>query len=770
MEKMKNQMVSGHPLFFDPLNKKAVFPDSGVGGIYYEAERPAVVVFENGDVEFTYYAPNARTVEVAGISGSFPREKISLEKQACGCFSTRVSGLKKGFHYTEWFVDGEKAVNPSGMFCYGCFQSMNFFEIPQDDEDFYLLKDVPHGTVRLEQYRSGVNGRMKTAYIYTPPGYEADTEKKYPVLYLQHGVGENEIGWIWSGKANFIMDNLIAAGKCEDIILVMNSGYAFVPGEDPVFYPGDFDSELVYDCIPFIEAHFRVESDRSRRAIAGLSLGSAQAALTAVRHPDLFCAFGVFSGVSTNELDTVIENKIPYEKIFLSCGKGESGLAERLAAYGEKLNAAGVPTDVRSYEGYHEWSPWRNSLRDFVQGIFKKEIGSLPACGGTLLSDRVKAPPAQGQNQAYFSFPLFQDPLHKQVIYAVDKDGNPAGRYGEVPPGIEVLEQGKVQFTFFAPGAEKVEAQFLGGERFSLEKEEDGGWRTVRENVVPGFHYIDFYINGTLSVNPQAAVGYGAFRAINFFEMPDPAFDAYLLRDVPHGSVRLHYYRSSQTGRVKIAYVYAPPGYDKTEKKYPVLYLQHGGGENEVGWLWQGKIGNIADNLLAQGEMQEMLIVMTTGYCFREDGTSHPALGSFADELPADLVPFIDRQYRTIADKHSRAIAGLSMGAMQAQRILLNHLDIFANGGIFSGGLTIKDKEVDFTRVLCDKEVFEKEIDYLFVACGEQEGFYDVTTAAVQNLRDEYGIPLTYYHVPGVHDWTFWRHCAAEFLPELFKK
>ena len=133
--------------------------------------------------------------------------------------------------------------------------------------------------------------------MYTPPGYDRHRDRNYPVLYLQHGVGENETGWVWQGRMQFIMDNLLYAGKCREMLVVMCSGYAFEPEEDPVFFPGDFDKELTESVIPFIEQEFRCIHNRWGRAVAGLSLGSAQATLSAGKHPELFSALGVFSGV-----------------------------------------------------------------------------------------------------------------------------------------------------------------------------------------------------------------------------------------------------------------------------------------------------------------------------------------------------------------------------------------------------------------------------------------------------------------------------------------
>lgn len=329
MGKIKNQAASSHPLFFDPLNKKVAFTDGedGKRKMSYVNEREGVIVYDNGEVEFCYYAPGAKKVQVAGISGSMSREKIDLEDEGNGFFSKKVNSITPGFHYHNWFIDGNAVKNPRAPFTYGCFEPFNFFEIPEGEDDFYLLKDVPHGEVRQELYTSSVNGHIKACYVYTPPGYNVNLDKKYPVLYIQHGVGENEIGWIWSGKLNFIMDNLLAQGKCREMIVVMCSGYAFKPGEDPVFYPGDFDKELTEDCIPFIESNYRVKTGKENRAMGGLSLGSAQATLTVSRHRDMFSSLGVFSGAAVREMDKILsDDEEPLKLVFLSGGQGEGNL------------------------------------------------------------------------------------------------------------------------------------------------------------------------------------------------------------------------------------------------------------------------------------------------------------------------------------------------------------------------------------------------------------------------------------------------------------
>jgi enterochelin esterase-like enzyme len=554
------------------------------------------------------------------------------------------------------------------------------------------------------------------------------------------------------------------------MIVVMCSGYAFEPDSDPVFYPGDFDRELVKDCIPYIEKNFRVKKGRNNRAMAGLSLGSAQASLTVSKHMDLFAYLGVFSGMAGEHMDTIMEDKkYPMGLVFLSSGIGEAGLAEKQKQYQEKLNAAGKKCMQQSYPGFHEWHPWRESLRDFAQNIFKGDVPSVQEPEFAMSNTKISAD--QLKTQTYEEQLLFFDPVYKDLIRINDAKGNPAGKYIDAHHGVEIVEQGKAQFWIKAPGAAKVEVEVMGMERITLQPtgSKEGYFTGTLSGILPGFHYHDCYVNGTQVVNPMAPVGYGCFRAINYFEMPEPNFPEYLMSEVPHGAIHSNYYHSNQTGRTKLCYVYTPEEYTKNpNKKYPVLYLQHGGGENEMGWIWQGKIANIADNLIAQGRMKPMLIVMTTGYAFRPDGSSHPAMGSFDQELVEDCVPFIDSRYRTLADRDGRAMAGLSMGGIQTQKIVFTYPKLFAWAGIFSGGLTIKSEEADYSSILLNKDKFAEQFKLLFVACGTKDGLYERTKKSVDEVL-AHKVPLVTFEEEGFHDWTFWRHCATKFMPMLFK-
>jgi enterochelin esterase-like enzyme len=264
---------------------------------------------------------------------------------------------------------------------------------------------------------------------------------------------------------------------------------------------------------------------------------------------------------------------------------------------------------------------------------------------------------------------------------------------------------------------------------------------------------------------------------------------------VPHGQLRKVWYFSKLTGTWRHALVYAPPGYDeKRTERYPVLYLQHGGGEDETGWIRQGHANFILDNLIASGKAKPMLVVMAYGYA-RRAGQQAPDLAgkgfgspefrkamqdmmaAFEADVTEALIPFIDKTFRTIADRDHRAMAGLSMGGMQTFHITLNHLDLFSHIGGFSGAagaLTLGrdlDPKTDYNGVLADPAAFAKKVHILWLGVG---------TAEPERMRDgirklhasltEAGIAHVYQESPGTdHEWQTWRRNLNDFAPRLFR-
>ncbi len=337
-------------------------------------------LLETGEVELAFYAPDAKVVEVTGNEKSIGFLKWKMEKGEDGFFTARIPDIPAGFHYHRYMVDGVDTINPLVPVGYGSFMPTNFIEVADDDCAFYFLKEVPHGTVSTEYFFSEITGRTRICHVYTPPGYE-NGEKKYPVLYLQHGVGENETGWVWQGKMNYILDNLIAAGECREMIVVANTGYAFSQRYPSDYLPGNFDGMLINDCIPFIEDRYRVLSHRSTRAVAGLSMGSVQACRTALLHPDIFASFGVFSGcfpVVGYDYDGSRYMEKPelwnddYDLVFIGAGEQEPFWPTTLELI-DNLRRQGARITTYSCPGFHEWTVWRRCLRAMAKVLFKQE-------------------------------------------------------------------------------------------------------------------------------------------------------------------------------------------------------------------------------------------------------------------------------------------------------------------------------------------------------------------------------------------------------------
>lgn len=593
--------------------------------------RASVTVNSDGSAVFYMYAPKAKSVRVAGLGGYFTDEKIDLQPDGQGGFLATVPDFPRGMHYYFWYVDGVRICNPDAGISYGCFAAVNTFEVPEENVNFYFVKEVPHGTVSICKYISGTNGHLKECYVYTPYGYEEGTQR-YPVLYLQHGVGENETGWIWQGKLNFIMDNLIEEGKCEQMIVVMCSGYAFRDGEKPVFYPGDFEQELMWDVIPYIEQNFRVKRGRNYRAMAGLSLGSAQTTDIVARHMKLFSVAGVFSPVAIHEMTRICDSAESLDVVFMSCGDREEEIHTGIRQMADRFDEVGKTCITKTYEGYHEWHVWRKSLHDFAPLLFRRggeEVMDIPS-GKTaqITSEQLKKQTSEEQM-------LFFDQVYRQIRFEVDEAGRPAGKYPEIPHGICITTPGTVSIHYQAAGAERVEIAIDNRERIPLEKgsSADGDWSGEVCGITQGYHTVHFLVNGTETINPDAPVGYEDGHAVNYLEMPlqetpdsklpqqviteqevseIPAQCALAeLADTEHGQVHIHYAYHANTEQVSCVWVYTPAQAGKSNKEQKILWLKALSTENASCFLHQGKVINILEHLQKNNASGNVILIMT---------------------------------------------------------------------------------------------------------------------------------------------------------------
>ena len=342
-----------------------------------------------------------------------------MTKDENGVWTGTSAPQDEGFHYYQLNIDGASVPDPGSKYFYGASRWGSGIDVPAADEDFYTVKNVPQGSINEVYYWSTVTEKMRHGYIYLPNEYYKNPTKKFPVLYLQHGMGENETGWSAQGKTGIIMDNLIAAGKAVPFIIYMDNGLDVRrPGEEPPMgrpqgmgqrpqgpgapqgprpqgmgpqggqRPGGFgrggfggfnafQEVLLKDIIPMVEKNYRVIADAQHRGMAGLSMGGMQTHAITLANPSTFAYVGMFSGgtFNTDEVNENADFKKTNKVLFMSAGGRETRMAEgdgSVVKAAENLKAIGI--NAHSYvspETAHEWQTWRRSLYQFAQLIFK---------------------------------------------------------------------------------------------------------------------------------------------------------------------------------------------------------------------------------------------------------------------------------------------------------------------------------------------------------------------------------------------------------------
>jgi len=329
------------------------------------------MVNSQGYARFKIVAPEAQSVVVSlGLGGT--KGGTPLTKTDDGSWMGTTAGpMDEGFHYYHVTIDGGVFNDPGALNFYGSTRWESGIEIPAHDQDFYALKDVPHGNVQQILFPSASTNTSRRAFVYTPPCYGKDANKRYPVLYLQHGWGEDETAWSNQGRANLIMDNLIAEGKIEPFIIVMTYGMTNEIKFGSGFRNFDikhFQTVLVDELIPYVDANFATLSDQSNRAMAGLSMGGMETKMITLNKPDVFSHYALMSGGTYAPEDIKDQSKV--KLIFLSCGSKERPDAVKGAA--ETLKNAGFNAVSYISEGTaHEFLTWRRSLYQLAPLLFK---------------------------------------------------------------------------------------------------------------------------------------------------------------------------------------------------------------------------------------------------------------------------------------------------------------------------------------------------------------------------------------------------------------
>src|SRR5215217_5454484 len=611
-----------------------------------------------------------------------------------------------------------------------------------------IKENIPHGRIDTISYSSKTVGTTRKALVYTPPGYSK--KKKYPVLYLLHGIGGDEKEWLKGGNPQLILDNLYAEKKVEPMIVVMPNGRAMkddratgnIMAPDKVAAFATFEQDLLKDLIPYVEKKYPVRKDRENRAIAGLSMGGGQSLNFGLGNLDKFAWVGGFSSApNTKRPEELVPDpelaKNKLKLLWISCGDND-GLISFSKRTHDYLFENNVPHVFYIEPGVHDFKVWKNGLYMFSQFLFK---------------------------------PVDAPSLNKYTIL-----GTPAATNIRNAKFPQILPDNRVVFRTKAPQAQKVQVDL--GKKYDMVKDTAGFWSVTTDSIGKGFHYYSLLIDGVALADPASETFYGMGRMASGIEIPYRQGGFYALRDVPHGDISIKKYLSKASNSWREMYVYTPPGYAQSTEKYPVLYLLHGGGEDQRGWATQGKTGLILDNLIAEGKAKPMIIVMMDGNLGSPMGPGSMAtagdgfLKAFENELKLGAMPFVESSFRVQADAAHRALAGLSMGGIQTLYAGVKNTDLFSSLGVFSSGwfannATLSGPHYEFAET--NATAINNNLKNFWISMGGEEDIAYKNCKIMLSKYDELGIKYKYSEYPGGHTWPVWRHDLFEFSQLLFK-
>ena len=377
----KNDLYMFSQLLFKPVKASDFSKYDMLGSAASSNVRSAKYprILSDSRALFRIKAPDAQKMQID------LGKKYDMKKGDDGFWEVTTDSLSEGFHYYSLLIDGVAVADPSSETYYGMGRMASGIEVPFAGDDYYSVKDVPHGDVRMKRYFSSVTNSWRVAYIYTPPGYDSNVTEKYPVLYILHGGGEDERGWATQGRTDLILDNLIAAKKAKPMLVVMMDGNL---GGGGIAGFGEqslrmFENELTQSVIPLIEKNYRTSNAAGSRALAGLSMGGLQTLYAGARNTDKFAYLGVFSSgwwsnqpaLSNPQYEfmknnaSVINNNV--KSFWISMGGEEDIAYKNCKVMLGRFDEMGIKYTYSEYPGGHTWPVWRNNLYNFAQVLFQ---------------------------------------------------------------------------------------------------------------------------------------------------------------------------------------------------------------------------------------------------------------------------------------------------------------------------------------------------------------------------------------------------------------
>ncbi|MGW5577615.1 alpha/beta hydrolase-fold protein [Micromonospora chokoriensis] len=667
-------------------------------------------------VPAAYVQEQLGTVSQVVVEGNFGPSSATAEfglTRRGDVWSGVLGALEPGLYHYQFTADDTKSIkDPTNDTSVASNPLLSTFLVAGDSARW--LVDAPPGTggtVETLTYRTRAGQR--SAVVWTPPGYAARGPKGYPALYLQSGAGVAATDWLDLGRTRQILDNLSAAGTMRPMVVVIADGSA--------------DNELK-DLRKAVADTYRVLRDPAQQAIAGVSDGATAAVQAALAKPAQFGYVGWFSGRSVPDVDRKDARTVNRTVKLLRLYTGNVTDPAHNATY--RLAKALGRADVRfesdgvNPDGGANWDTWQENLVDFVPRLFRHVSDHGPSPGHGQLKGEFNPPPAGTTPTPFVSDDGFVT-FETTTAFA---DAQHVTVWANIAPGGSWL-------------------------RVPLSRDGDR-WRATVGPLEPWFYYYRLIVDRAPFKDTSNPTKVTTEPMWSTFFIPGP--EARLLSDVPAGqggNVESMTYASTVAGQDRTALVWTPPGYDRGRAEpYPVLYLQHGGGQNYTDWVEMGRAKQILDHQFLDGDLVPMVVVMGNGNS-----------SNFNRELLENIVPTARARYHVSSDPSQQALAGLSMGGGQAFGVLRAYPGLFAYVAAFSAGFG--------SGTGVDVEAINNGTTMLRLYVGDQTDFVYPSFMASLTTLDTLGIRYEFDGVtPGPHGWDVWQKNLIDLAPRLFKR
>lgn len=719
---------------------------------------PSPIVNPDNTVTFNYQNSNAKKVQVdVQFAG-----RHDMVKGENGVWTITLGPTTPDIYPYCFIVDGLQVMDPQ---CAEWFPNERFksslLDMRGDGNLIHAQKNVPHGKVDYVNYWSDAMGMYGNAMVYTPPFYDKNKDKKYPVMYLISGTTDTEEVYFKVGKMNLILDNLIAEGAAKEMIIVLPYGNPSRLMGQGDSHPTQFDlfnRDFLDNLMPYVEKNYRTINDAANRAIGGFSRGGNQALSIGLNNLDKFshlCSYSSFTALRPGQLDDAKSLNKKIRLFWLGVGTDDF-LYGNARQFMEDLDKHGIRNikELTSDKHGHTWMNARHFLNKSLRLLFQDDPYKNAES-----YDLAKAP-APKDNQQFtpgVMARLFPKPI---VSPEYNKDGT-------------------VTFRLNAPEAQTVEleCQMFGG-RKAMEKDNDGSWSITVTPPAPDIYPYSFFVDGTQMNDPSNPDLFPNehFKG-NMCDVRGKEPSIQDIQRVPQGKVTYCFYHSNNFDIERQLCVYTPAGYDPTGKeKLPVLYLIHGMTDTYETWFKAGKMNHILDNLIAQGKAERMIIVTPYANPYPElirqgKAKTYDPIDTkrVVDEIVKDVIPYIEQNYNVIQDADHRAVAGFSLGGRQALATGLGNPDIFHYVATYAPAIFGNEYETNFTNGTYKSiDELKSKLKLMWIGTGSDD-FLINASRGLDKYMTENNLKHTFYNPGGGHTWMNCRDYLELTAKELFK-